>query len=100
MNYYNQHMPLVKDQPAREEDLAPSLLEINAAAVTAAQEWETEWNTTGLPSRLSQEVGWKLEGIPVTIIVHAVYQIKWYYSKLHCSLVRKGIFIFHFCIVL
>ena len=64
-------MPLVKDQPAREEDLAPSLLEINAAAVTSAQEWETEWNTTGLPSRLSQEVGWKLEGIPVKI-VHAI----------------------------
>nr|XP_054755290.1 coiled-coil domain-containing protein 22 homolog [Lytechinus pictus] len=55
MKYYNNHMPLVKDQPARDEDLAPSLLEFNAASVTAAQEWETEWNTTGLPSRLSQE---------------------------------------------
>ncbi|XP_072171444.1 coiled-coil domain-containing protein 22 homolog [Diadema setosum] len=55
MSYYNNHMPLVKDQPAREEDIVPSLLERNAAAVTAAQEWETEWNTTGLPSRLSQE---------------------------------------------
>ncbi|XP_030836792.1 coiled-coil domain-containing protein 22 homolog [Strongylocentrotus purpuratus] len=55
MKYYNKHMPLVKDQPARDEDLAPSLLEFNAASVTAAQEWETEWNTTGLPSRLSQE---------------------------------------------
>ena len=33
-----------------------SLLERNLSEVAAQQEWEAEWNTHGLTSRLSEEV--------------------------------------------
>ncbi|XP_014674307.1 PREDICTED: coiled-coil domain-containing protein 22 homolog [Priapulus caudatus] len=37
------------------EDVAPSVLEANALQLTIAQEWEAEWNQSGLHSRLTQE---------------------------------------------
>ncbi|XP_038055680.1 coiled-coil domain-containing protein 22 homolog [Patiria miniata] len=54
-SYYSKALPLVSQQPPRHEDTAASLLETNAAEVTAAQEWETEWNSVGLQSRLTQQ---------------------------------------------
>lgn len=54
--YYDNDLPLVSHQPPRHSDLVASLLETNASDVTAAQEWEAEWNSQGLHSRLTQEV--------------------------------------------
>ncbi|KAJ7376865.1 Coiled-coil domain-containing protein 22 [Desmophyllum pertusum] len=44
-----------QSQPSRRQDVPPSVLEANAIAVTLANEWENEWNQTGLASRLSKE---------------------------------------------
>lgn len=54
-DYYTRHLPIVNLQPSHTKHTAPSLLERNAEQVTAAQEWETEWNTFGLQSRLSEK---------------------------------------------
>ncbi|XP_033098923.1 coiled-coil domain-containing protein 22 homolog [Anneissia japonica] len=54
-NYYASHLPVVSKQPGRKENLAASLMEANAVQLTAALELETEWNTAGLQSRLSQQ---------------------------------------------
>jgi len=41
-------------------DTVPSVMEANEMDVTAQQEWEAEWNSAGLASRLSQQVhGWQ-----------------------------------------
>ena len=37
-------------------DTLASLLERNSSEVAAQLEWESEWNTQGLTSRLSEEV--------------------------------------------
>ena len=49
-------MPFITRQPTCSQDVSPSVLEMNAHAVTAASEWEAEWNQLGLASRLSKEV--------------------------------------------
>ena len=54
--YYNNPMSFITSQPSRRQDVPPSVLEANAVAVTLANEWENEWNQTGLASRLSKEV--------------------------------------------
>ena len=54
--YYSQNLPYVVAQPRVREDVLASLLAKNAKEVAAQQEWETEWNQTGLPSHLSDEV--------------------------------------------
>ncbi|XP_070553275.1 coiled-coil domain-containing protein 22 homolog [Ptychodera flava] len=53
--YYSKDLPIISDQPPHSDDLPASVLEYNAAAVTAAQEWENEWNSSGLASRLSEQ---------------------------------------------
>ncbi|KAK3700428.1 hypothetical protein QZH41_015291, partial [Actinostola sp. cb2023] len=53
--YYTKAMPFITRQPTCSQDVSPSVLEMNAHAVTAASEWETEWNQLGLASRLSKE---------------------------------------------
>lgn len=35
-------------------ELTPSALNFNASSISANLEWENEWNTSGLPSRLSE----------------------------------------------
>lgn len=50
-------MPFITSQPSSREDVPASVLEANAIAVTLANEWENEWNQSGLASRLSKEVG-------------------------------------------
>ena len=50
-------MPFITSQPSSHEDVPASVLEANAIAVTLANEWENEWNQSGLASRLSKEVG-------------------------------------------
>ncbi|XP_033631896.1 coiled-coil domain-containing protein 22 homolog [Asterias rubens] len=54
-NYYTKDLLLVSWQPPRHEDVAASLLETNAVDLTAAQEWEAEWNSAGLQSRLTPQ---------------------------------------------
>ncbi|CAH3127234.1 unnamed protein product [Porites lobata] len=53
--YYGTSLPFITSQPACRQDVAPSVLEENAIAVTLANEWENEWNQSGLASRLSKE---------------------------------------------
>ncbi|XP_071087689.1 coiled-coil domain-containing protein 22 homolog [Haliotis cracherodii] len=53
--YYNQSLPFVTKQTLRHFDTAPSVIEQNSSEVVAHQEWETEWNQSGLASRLSQQ---------------------------------------------
>ncbi|XP_077984420.1 coiled-coil domain-containing protein 22 homolog [Glandiceps talaboti] len=53
--YYSKDLPAVSHQPPHSDDLAAAILECNSAAVTAAQEWENEWNSSGLGSRLSEQ---------------------------------------------
>ena len=50
-------MPFITSQPSSRQDVPASVLEANAIAVTLANEWENEWNQSGLASRLSKEVG-------------------------------------------
>ena len=50
-------MPFITSQPSSRQDVPASVLEANAIAVTLANEWENEWNQSGLASRLSREVG-------------------------------------------
>ena len=62
--YYSRHMAYVPAQPRVRRDVLASLLERNANEVAAQQEWETEWNTHGLTSRLTEEVrGASREGV-------------------------------------
>ena len=55
-HYYTQYMPYVSEQPHVRGDVLASLLEKNANSLAAQQEWETEWNQSGLASRLSEQV--------------------------------------------
>lgn len=59
--YYTCHMDYVPAQPRVRRDVLASLLERNASDVAAQQDWEAEWNTHGLTSRLTEEVSnrWK-----------------------------------------
>ena len=57
MYYSSNSMPFITSQPSSREDVPASVLEANAIAVTLANEWENEWNQSGLASRLSKEVG-------------------------------------------
>eukprot|EP00117_Sycon_ciliatum_P008929 scpid41137/ scgid11431/ Coiled-coil domain-containing protein 22 homolog len=54
-HYYRNHLPFVTAQPQQRHQVAASLLERSTMEVTAAAEWEHEWNTNGLPSRLSEQ---------------------------------------------
>jgi hypothetical protein len=54
--YFDAFMPLVTEQPTRDEDLAPSVFEYNIMAWTEQQERDAEWNTSGLESGLNPMV--------------------------------------------
>ncbi|XP_041037431.1 coiled-coil domain-containing protein 22 [Carcharodon carcharias] len=53
--YYERYLPPVSAQLCHQHSVAASLLERTAADVSAVQEWEMEWNSQGLMSRLSPE---------------------------------------------
>jgi hypothetical protein len=63
-SYYKKEMKFINQQPAHHHDLAPSLIEENARSVTAQQDWENEWNSAGLASRLTPEVWFKPDRAP------------------------------------
>ena len=66
--YGSRHLKLVTAQPPYAYNSAASLLEHNASQLTAAQEWEAEWNQAGLASRLPSEVTCKL--MCFTVVFH------------------------------
>ncbi|XP_074650144.1 coiled-coil domain-containing protein 22 homolog [Tubulanus polymorphus] len=53
--YYKNDMKYVHEQPIHSHDLASSLFEMNALALTAQQDKENEWNHHGLASHLSPD---------------------------------------------
>uniref|UniRef100_A0A4W3JWW2 Coiled-coil domain-containing protein 22 n=1 Tax=Callorhinchus milii TaxID=7868 RepID=A0A4W3JWW2_CALMI len=55
--YWEQHQPPVTAQAWDQACVAASVLERATADLSAVQEWEAEWNSQGLVSRLSPEVG-------------------------------------------
>lgn len=55
--YYTSHLPYVSQQPSKHQQLAASILQENAVAYTAQQQWEVEWNQYGLKSHRSPQVG-------------------------------------------
>ncbi|KAL4646246.1 coiled-coil domain-containing protein 22 [Arapaima gigas] len=53
--YYKDFLLPVTAQPSQHSSVPASLLENHALELSAAQEWENEWNSQGLLSRLSPE---------------------------------------------
>ncbi|XP_056394933.1 coiled-coil domain-containing protein 22 [Hyla sarda] len=53
--YWERYLPFVSTQLPHAYSLAASLLERNASDLSAVQEWEAEWKSQGLASRLSPE---------------------------------------------
>lgn len=57
--YFVKFLPPVSAQLSQPATLVPSLLELNMAELSAAQEWDSEWKSQGLGSRMTPEVGSK-----------------------------------------
>ncbi|KAG9477804.1 hypothetical protein GDO78_013011 [Eleutherodactylus coqui] len=53
--YWVKYLPVVSTQLPHAYSLAASLLERNTSDLSAVQEWEAEWKSQGLASRLSPE---------------------------------------------
>ncbi|XP_068104419.1 coiled-coil domain-containing protein 22 [Hyperolius riggenbachi] len=53
--YWEKYLPFVNAQLPHPHSLVTSLLERNTSDLSAVQEWETEWKSQGLASRLSPE---------------------------------------------
>uniref|UniRef100_A0A3Q3JT64 Coiled-coil domain-containing protein 22 n=1 Tax=Monopterus albus TaxID=43700 RepID=A0A3Q3JT64_MONAL len=56
MTAYQRHiLPPVTAQPSHYASVVASIMEQHAAELSAAQEWDTEWNSQGLLSRLTPQ---------------------------------------------
>lgn len=55
-DYQRDLLPPVTAQPSHHASVVASILEQHTAELTAAQEWENEWNSQGLLSRLTPQV--------------------------------------------
>ncbi|XP_042308347.1 coiled-coil domain-containing protein 22 isoform X2 [Sceloporus undulatus] len=53
--FFDKFLPPVSAQLSRPTSLVPSLLELNMAELSTAQEWENEWKSQGLGSRMTPE---------------------------------------------
>uniref|UniRef100_A0A8B9LM45 Coiled-coil domain-containing protein 22 n=1 Tax=Astyanax mexicanus TaxID=7994 RepID=A0A8B9LM45_ASTMX len=53
--YWREHLVPVTSQPSHRASILASLLENHVSELSAAQEWENEWNSQGLLSRLTPE---------------------------------------------
>ncbi|XP_051524400.1 coiled-coil domain-containing protein 22 isoform X1 [Myxocyprinus asiaticus] len=53
--YWRSHLLPVTAQPSKHASVPASLLENHISELSAAQEWESEWNSQGLLSRLTPE---------------------------------------------
>uniref|UniRef100_A0A8C7Q960 Coiled-coil domain-containing protein 22 n=1 Tax=Oncorhynchus mykiss TaxID=8022 RepID=A0A8C7Q960_ONCMY len=54
-DYHREFLPPVTAQPSQHASVPASLLELHAGELSAAQEWDNEWNSQGLLSRLTPE---------------------------------------------
>lgn len=54
-SYYCECLPFITNQTRNHKDTAPSIMEDIAREISAQLEWENEWNSQGLPSRLSEQ---------------------------------------------
>lgn len=54
--YWRNYLLPVTSQPSQHASVPASLLENHISELSAAQEWESEWNSQGLLSRLTPEV--------------------------------------------
>ncbi|KAI5613993.1 coiled-coil domain-containing protein 22 [Silurus asotus] len=54
-NYWREYLLPVTSQPSQAASVPASLLENHVSELSAAQEWENEWNNQGLLSRLTPE---------------------------------------------
>ncbi|KAM6977943.1 coiled-coil domain-containing protein 22 [Aplochiton taeniatus] len=54
-DYHRDFLLPLTAQPSQHAFVAPSILERNAMELSAAQEWDNEWNSQGLLSRLTPE---------------------------------------------
>ncbi|XP_029579194.1 coiled-coil domain-containing protein 22 isoform X2 [Salmo trutta] len=54
-DYHREFLPPVTAQPSQHASVPASLFELHAGELSAAQEWENEWNSQGLLSRLPPE---------------------------------------------
>uniref|UniRef100_A0A674A800 Coiled-coil domain-containing protein 22 n=1 Tax=Salmo trutta TaxID=8032 RepID=A0A674A800_SALTR len=55
IKYILEFLPPVTAQPSQHASVPASLFELHAGELSAAQEWENEWNSQGLLSRLPPE---------------------------------------------
>lgn len=55
--YQRSFLRPVTAQLSHQASVVASILERHTAELTAAQEWDAEWNSQGLLSRLSPQVG-------------------------------------------
>lgn len=55
-DYQREILPPVTAQPSHHASVVASILEQHAAELSAAQEWDNEWNSQGLLSRLTPQV--------------------------------------------
>lgn len=54
-HYQRTVLPPVTAQPSQNASVVASILEQHAAELSAAQEWENEWNSQGLLSHLTPQ---------------------------------------------
>jgi hypothetical protein len=69
--YYSTQLPFVTNQTHCHGDTAASVLEASASELARQQEWESEWNHSGLPSRLSEKVGFVV--VDTIILAMAIF---------------------------
>lgn len=55
-HYQRTLLPPVTAQPSQQASVVASILEQHTAELSAAQEWENEWNSQGLLSHLTPQV--------------------------------------------
>lgn len=55
-DYQRDILPPVTAQPSNHASVVASILEQHTAELSAAQEWDSEWNSQGLVSRLTPQV--------------------------------------------
>lgn len=66
-------------QLSQQASVAASVLEQHSAELSAAQEWESEWNSQGLLSRLTPQVGGHLPPVKAKAasMATAVQSVQW-----------------------
>lgn len=69
MDYQRYILPPVTAQFSRHTSVLASILEQHIAELSAAQEWDNEWNSQGLLSRLTPQANYHTHYIHIYILV-------------------------------